>query len=200
MEITIDVPDGKCGDWAVETFTVSIENANFHNLRSSFRSGRYITPGTYKRLVRGNKTIMSNTPSEIRDHIVFIHKAKGNVLINGLGLGMVLKAVLEKPEVTYVTIIENSEDVINLVGPSYINHPKVKIIFADALEYVPPKYVRYNTVWHDIWDDICSDNLDQMKKLHRKYGRRSDWQGSWCRGECEYYLRQEKQQRSYWGW
>jgi hypothetical protein len=31
---------------------------------------------------------------------------------------------------------------------------------------------RYDMVWHDIWDDICSDNLEGMAKLHRKYGDR----------------------------
>ena len=62
---------------------------------------------------------------------------------------------------------------------------KLNIICADALEWKPPKGTRYNAVWHDIWDNICGDNLDDMKKLHRKYGRRTNWQGSWCRDQCE---------------
>lgn len=40
-------------------------------------------------------------------------------------------------------------------------------------------------VWHDVWDYIDANNLTQMHALHRKYGRRADWQGSWCRDQCE---------------
>ena len=58
---------------------------------------------------------------------------------------------------------------------------------ADALEYKPPRGEQYDVVWHDIWPNICTDNLPEMHKLHRKYGRRCNWQGSWCRAEHEYY-------------
>jgi hypothetical protein len=61
-----------------------------------------------------------------------------------------------------------------------------------AFEWKPPKGVRYDAAWHDVWDDICTDNLVGMRKLHRKYGKRCGWQGSWCRGECERSARQER--------
>jgi spermidine synthase len=124
----------------------------------------------------------------------FIYKAEGHVLINGLGLGVCLKAVLEKKEVIKVTVIEKSEDVIKLVAPSF-QDDRVEIINADAFEYKPPKGVVYDVVWHDIWQDICTDNLEQMKKLHRKYGRKCKWQGSWSRKLCEYYERKERRYR-----
>jgi spermidine synthase len=93
--------------------------------------------------------------------------------------------VLEKPEVERVTVIEKSEDVIVLVAPSFSKDNRVQIILADAFEYQPPKGVRYGAVWHDIWDTICGDNLPSMHRLHRKYGRRTEWQNSWCRELCE---------------
>ena len=80
---------------------------------------------------------------------------------------------------------------IKLIAPHY-NDPRLEIIHADAFEWKPPKGVRYNCVWHDIWDYICTDNLPEMHKLHRKYGRRCDYQESWCRSVCEYEKRQEK--------
>lgn len=61
----------------------------------------------------------------------------------------------------------------------------MQIINADAFAYKPPKSKRYGAVWHDIWANICADNLPEMHKLHRKYGRIADWQGSWCRWQCE---------------
>jgi len=131
---------------------------------------------------------MSDTPAEMTDHYSFVRQAKGNVLINGLGIGMVLNAILKNDspasKVEKVTVIEIDQDVIGLVGPHYLRDHRVEIVHADAFDYQPPKGVRYDAVWHDIWDTICTDNLDAMAMLHRKYGRRTDWQGSWCRNEC----------------
>ena len=111
-------------------------------------------------------------------------------MINGLGLGVTLKLVLAKPEVKNVTVIEKSADVIKLVAPTYCEDPRLVILNKDAFEYNPPKGVRYDAVYHDIWNNISSDNLPEMHKLHRKYGRRCAWQGSWCREWCEYYANQ----------
>jgi hypothetical protein len=134
--------------------------------------------------MRHGTVVMSDTPAEKQDHYGFVHAAKGHCLINGLGIGMCLKAVLLKESVTAVTVVEKSADVIALVAPYYTD-PRVEIVHSCAFEYEPPKGVRYGAVWHDIWDNICSDNIEQMKRLHRKYGRRAGWQGSWCRWECE---------------
>jgi predicted membrane-bound spermidine synthase len=131
--------------------------------------------------------IMSDTPAEVADHRELIHVASGSVLLNGLGLGVAARLILAKPVVTDVTIIELSPDVIKLVSP-HISDPRLTIIEADAFTWQPPRGKRFNAVWHDIWDDICSDNLPGMHKLHRRYGRRADWQGSWCRELCEFYL------------
>ena len=193
MLIDINIPDGESGDWKVENFEVKEKDAEHFNMSLMFQGhgARQIRAGNYVRLVRGGTVVMSNTPAEISDHVHFIRKAKGNVLINGLGIGMCLKAVLEKEEVTGVTVIEKSADVIGLVAPHY-QDDRLEIINADAYEYKPPKGVRYDCVWHDIWDFICADNLEEMGKLHRKYGRRCDWQDSWCKWECLQQRREEK--------
>lgn len=190
----MDIPAGTSGEWSVEKFTVSKEDERLGHLRAMFSSssrGRYVPAGTYTRLRCNGSTVMSNTPDEIDDFYEFLHHATGNVLINGLGLGVVLDACLAKPEVTHVTVVEVSEDVINLVGIHFQKKhgDRVTIVQADALEYKPPKGSHFDAVWHDIWTDICADNLPEMKKLHRKYGRVADWQGSWCRYLCEYYNR-----------
>jgi len=179
IDTTVDVPDGVSGDWRVETFEV--EKPSIYLLLK----GRPVEPGTYKRLMFKNEVIMSNTPAEVRDFMYFVWKAKGNVLINGLGLGVVLKAVLQMP-VRSVTVIEISEDVIKLVAPIF-NDPRVTIIQADAMTWKPPSGMYYNAVWHDIWTSICETNLDDMKFLHRRYGKRCDWQASWCREELDRY-------------
>lgn len=175
----VDLPEGKIGRWAVEKFTV--DRVDFHSL---FR-GREVPLGeTFTRLTRGNTVVMSDTPAEMRDHYAPVVKATGSCLLNGLGIGMVLKAILKKPDVTDVIVVELSQEVIDLVAPHYTD-PRVRIVHDSAFNYQPPKGKRFQMVWHDIWDYICGDNLPEMHRLHRKYGRRADWQGSWCRERCE---------------
>ena len=152
--------------------------------------GDYCPAGTYKRLRRGSTVVMSNTKMEVDTNRAFVRAATGRVLVNGLGLGMVLTALLKKPDVASITVIENSPDVIALVAPTFASDPRVTIIHADALEWRPAKGEKFDAVWHDIWDDISSDNLQDMKTLHRRYGRRADWQGSWMRHMCERQLRE----------
>lgn len=187
MKINVEVPASTSGDWSVEDFTVSREDAELFNVRANFQPGRRsIEAGDYKKLVYKNDIIMSNTPAETRDCMYFIRIAVGNILINGLGLGIVVAALLKKPSVLSIIVIENSDDVIKLVAPSF-KDKRVKIIHMCAFDYAPPRGIKYDYVWHDIWTNICTDNLREMHKLHRKYGKRSKWQGSWCRELCESY-------------
>lgn len=184
------VPEGTKGNWRVERFEVSKHDADFENMRAMFGGGRHIRPGIYTRLMRGHTVVMSDTPAEKRDHYWPVHVANGHCLLNGLGLGMVLNAMLMKPTVTKVTVVELSKDVIDLVGPHYQNlyGNMLEIVNADAFTYKPTAK-SYGVVWHDIWDGICSDNLESMTKLKRKYGRRAEHQGCWCEAETRYYAR-----------
>lgn len=192
MPATIDlipkcnIPEGFSGDWKVKRFTVSEEDAAFHNLRCRIkRDGRSIRAGTYTKLCFNGAIVMSDTPAEMSDHAKFVRLARGRVLINGLGLGMCAVAVLEKPEVEHVTVIEKSHHVYRLVAPHIIARyeDRVTIYEADALTWKPPTGERWDVVWHDIWTDICSDNAKEMTGLKRKYGRRCWWQGCWCEDE-----------------
>jgi hypothetical protein len=185
----VDVPEGQSGDWEIKRFTVSPEAAQLEALRAIFSSNRGlgVPEGTYTKLSHKQRgIIMSDTPDEIRDHLEFIHNAEGNVLINGLGLGMVTRACLQKEEVQSVTVVEISGDVIKLVGPWITKIAQdlgkaLTIVHADALTWKSPKGQRYNAIWHDIWDNICGDNLATMHRLHRRYGKFCDWQASWAR-------------------
>jgi hypothetical protein len=175
--------------WRVEEFVVTPEQAEMNWLRSVVsRSshGRYVPAGTYRRLMRDGKTVMSDTPDELQDLWEFKRRAKGKVLINGLGLGCAVRMALAKPEVTHVAVIEIDQEVIDLVGPSLNGGDRLQICCGDALTWRSFPGACWDVVWHDIWDDMCADNLVEMKLLHRRYGRRSGWQGSWGRANIEY--------------
>ena len=69
---------------------------------------------------------MSTTPFEQRTNRTAFYDATGRVLINGLGLGMLLAAILRKPDVKRVRVIEHDADVIALVGPTFATDERVK--------------------------------------------------------------------------
>lgn len=187
-EFKVNVPEGTSGKWSVEHFTVTKAGSEFDRVRAFVAgSDRYVPEGTYTKLMRGGSIIMSDTPDEIRDHIGAIQRASGRCLVAGLGLGMVASAMLQKPEVDHVTIIEVSPDVIALVGPWLTERfpGRVTIIEADILSWEPPKGEKWSAAWFDIWEEICGDNIDDMKKLHRRFARRATWKGSWARAQVE---------------
>ncbi len=189
MGYKVPVPVGRRGEWTIGTKTVTKDEADRHQLHAAINGhGRYTPPGNYTGLANRDGIVMSDAPDERRDMWDPVRRARGQVLINGLGLGLVAGCCLEKPEVDSVVVIEISQDVIDLVAPHYYkryDRARLEIIRADALTYQPPKGDEYDVVWHDIWPDICSDHLPQMHTLHRKYGRRTLWQGSWCRRMME---------------
>jgi len=174
----VDIPAGTIGSATV----AKINTADYpiDTIRYAL-DGRGCVPGEYTTLRINGRLVMSDTTAEVRDHLSAIWKAHGRCLINGLGLGVVVKAMLAKPEVEHIDVVENNADVIALVGPNY-SDPRVTIHHADAYDIQWEAGLRWNVAWHDIWYDICEDNLPEMARLHRKYGRRCDWQDSWCKG------------------
>src|SRR5687767_12059528 len=151
----VALPEGCAGPWIVERFTVPTVRKG----RAPF--WRELPVGTYTRLRhREHGIVMSDTPNEMLDHREPVSRARGHCLINGLGLGMVLAAVLKLPDATDVTVVEADRDVIDLVGPAYAGDPRLAIVNADAFKYQPPQGQRYSMVWHDIWDGIRTANLE----------------------------------------
>lgn len=195
------VPEGQSGDWKVSRVTVSKKDEEIDRLRAMcnpHRPFRFCPAGDYTKLSCNRMIVMSDTPDEIRDHMSMIEAAKDNILITGLGLGMVLQACLNKDEVAHATVIEQPTDVISLVGKHYqqMFGDRLTIINADAMTWTPPKDIRYGAVWHDIWNEINGDNIEEMRILRKRYQKISDWQGMWC-----YHLvKKENRKRSRSAW
>jgi len=195
----VSVPEGTSGIWTIEKFEVGESGVgNIRNQISAFTTGRTVPDGNYTRLCRGLTTVMSDTPDEYKDCVGAIYNSKGKVLIVGLGLGMVLQEITKRPEVNHVTVIEKSHGVIELVSEHYnkMFGDKINIIEADIFKWKPKKEDHWDCVWFDIWDDLCTDNLSEMATLHRRFGRKADWKGSWGKEFLQYKRDQER--RNYW--
>ena len=110
--------------------------------------GRVKAGEAYTLLHVNGKLVMSDTTDEWIDHIDFIHEARGRVLIHGLGLGCALQAILLKPEVEHVDVVEISQDVLDVISP-YHADPRVTFHQGDAFEMARrwPRGSRWDAVW-----------------------------------------------------
>lgn len=174
----------------VRRLVIDPDRASLERTLASFSStmrGRFVPEGTYTQLYVDGHMWMSDTPDEMRDHLEPFWKAQelgGRILVNGLGSGMILGAFLKLPNVEHIDVVEKDERVARLIG-RYYDDERVTIHVADALHMAWPTGSRWTMAWHDIWLHISAENLDDMKRLHRKYGRRVQWQASWARYQCE---------------
>jgi hypothetical protein len=192
----------KRGPWEISTFTVDQEHENIERMRavlSNSAGGRFVVAGEYTSLLRDGNVIMSDTDDELLDMIEFHHLLGWadvkRVVINGLGLGVALKMCLAHETVEHVDVVELDENVISLAD-WITDDPRVHVHQGDAYTYKFPPGTKWDVAWHDIWDEIDQDN--DFETLHRRYGHRVHWQGSWARGLAERV--QAKREREWERW
>ena len=173
--------DKKQGNAAIEHFTVWE-----HDFRAIYRDG--LEPNKeYVRLMIDGEIMMSDAPMEKETNYEAVSEAHGDVLVGGLGIGLILLPMQEKEEVKTITIIEQNQNVIDIVGSQLPLNDKVKIIHADIFDHNPTR--KFDCVYLDIWPDICTDNADGMKMLIKKYSDYlTDTPYSWCRAWQEKYV------------
>lgn len=198
----VDVPHGVSGKWSIRGITVTEAMAEFDRLRSMFSgTGRFVPPGTYTGLFRGETIVMSDTPNELLDASSFVHWAEGQVLIAGLGLGCVPYALSKKPNVTSIDIVEISPDVIALVAPWLKSKtPKVNIIEGDINTWTPPQSPDesppyWHHAWFDIWDNIIGDNKKHFARLRRRYAKYIGSPHFWCEREVNRQYNHDRRSR-----
>lgn len=131
--------------------------------------------------------MMSDTPME-RESNQEILNAYGDVLIGGLGLGMIPFALQRNPSVKSICIIEKESDVIELVGKQIIellniSVPHVHIIQDDVFDY-PATHAaeRYDTIYMDIWPYYGHGMQDDMTRLKQAYApllKENGWFSCW---------------------
>ena len=191
------IPEARVGDAIVEHFDVSDRDSAFTRLRDTLNPGRpgreYIPPGRYARLRIGGKLVMTDTAMERESNCAVVREARGDVLIAGLGLGMIVVPIARKPEVRSVTVIERSADAIALVMPplgKYLDDTasKLIVVLADAFTWRPAKGAAWDTIYFDIWSNISTGNLREIVRLKRKFRQRirlGGWMGAWMQRELQ---------------
>jgi hypothetical protein len=151
------IPVGWCNYWFIKKAFISIATPTFRYGKAvTLPEGLYtflhrITDDTMYKATPG-EVVMEDTPFELRTHLGFVMRARGRVLITGLGLGCVIRGLLANPNVEHVVCIENSPDVLQLVAP-HMPKDRLSIIEAEALEWTAKNQESFDCAWHDLWTD-----------------------------------------------
>ena len=96
---------------SIKIVDISEKEARLYNLGCIMndRPIMMLEAGTYTNLYVDGSIMMSDTPMEQGTNLEFIRKAHGDVLIGGLGIGLILYNLREKVDkgiVTSITVME----------------------------------------------------------------------------------------------
>lgn len=178
----------KVGKAEIDIMDFTQKELSFSMLRNGLRQDRYA------RLRIDGECMMSETPMEHDTNWDFVCHAHGDVLIGGLGIGMIILAIQDCPEVHSITVLEHSQDVIDAVKPQLPLNDKVRVIKADVFAYKPDR--RYDCIYMDIWAEISTDVYPEMVRLKRRYGHylkpKTESPKRFNHCWCEYYARTGK--------
>lgn len=135
--------------------------------------GYFDTEFSYPTVFENGVEWMAIKPNEIETMKEPIRKARGRVLVYGLGIGYFAYMASQKQEVDSVTIIERDQNVIDLfeecILPQFPNKNKISIVKSDAFDYAKNEMKKgsFDYVFTDLWHDV-SDGVDLYVKM-KKY-------------------------------
>ena len=172
----------------ITRFHISEDEARMYNIRTLMNYGsgmERVDSGDYIRLHVNGMLMMSDTRMEKITNTEFIKNAHGEVMIAGLGIGLILENLIplyESGEVTRIVVYEKYQDVIDLVAHRYMDRLPLEVRCEDIMTYKPQKEEKYDTLYFDIWPDVDEKNLDDIRVLHNRWkSHKKDgaWMGSW---------------------
>ena len=166
---------------------------------SQYRNKKYLSSFTvgkeytilYDKTI--NKTMMSNHEFELLTNQKFLDSAKGDVLVFGLGLGLIIHPLLQDSDIKSVDIVEVDMGLIDEVYPILLScdtKTKISIFTEDAFIFETEKM--YDTIYFDIWSKIDEIAFGEMKLLANKFKKNlkpGGWIDSWCSEEENYELK-----------
>lgn len=200
--------------YTIDTIVLSeshVEREHIRNYRNSWLTRGLKADFPYVRLKKnGEGIMMSDTPMERNTNRDFIQRANGDVIIFGLGLGLVILPLLKNQNVKSILVVELYQDLIDLVQPILKKHDtenKLTIIQGDCFyaHKSIPKEKKFDCVYGDIWIEISTDNYEEMKVLTKNWKNRINRENSnafidhWMKDYLKKELAKEKRESyRYW--
>lgn len=147
----------KIGSFTIEKTTIAKGTILdiYNSKEGRITKGKYAFDYPLVKLVEDGHTWMSDSQLEVESAIGAISAARGNVLIGGLGIGLLPTFIMKKKSVNRIDIVELYQEVIDLVFP-YIKTPKMNIINDDIFHYLDITPNMYDFIHIDIWGSITA--------------------------------------------
>ena len=142
---------------------------------------RMAEPGIFARLLVNGQLMMTDAPMERRTNAEVVERAHGDVLIAGLGLGMILMPIVQNPKVKRVLVVEKYKDVVDVIEPQLRkalgrSESKLAIMIDDVITMDLPKRgsqaaqsFQFDIIYFDIWPTVGVDNLKDISLLRRRF-------------------------------
>lgn len=148
--------------------------------------GRYVKLLVYSEEREKWEVMMSDTPHEREETRRALRGLRGDVLIAGLGLGMLVHAAARKRSVRSVTVVELNPEIIRLVGPTL---PKnVRVVQGDARTWLPDDGATFDSIFLDIWPNIGDEMHAETQTMLAHYApllRAGGWMEAWLQYELD---------------
>ena len=145
------IPDGEIGEYRIHNCTESTGEDSWLNYvnYASVPSGNYTV--LYRRFGTSYLNIMQDTDREYTEHDWLTQRMSGDILIGGLGIGMVHIPLLASNDVTSVTVVESEQAVIDLVWDYCAKDDRFTLVHDDIHTWTPPEGSSWDVGWFDTW-------------------------------------------------
>lgn len=159
--IEVSIPEGKSGDFEIAHYT----NKTADNGWLGYLGNKKETHLNYTVLLKNGLSmpIMQDSEAEYNEHQWLWDNATGDVLIGGLGIGLVNQVLISNPNITSITIIEKYQDVINLVWDNCAKDERFTLIHADINTWEIPADSHWDIGWFDTW--ISEGDFQEYKNV-----------------------------------
>ena len=179
--IEVDIPEGTSGDYEIAIYTDETTEKDWQ-LYLSMPKCANESSDSWTVLLKENclMPIMQNSDAEYVEHQWLWDTMTGDILVGGLGIGMINQALIDNPDVTSVTIIEISQDVVDLVWDDCPKDDSFSLIVADFETWTPPEGTTYDVIWCDAWLVDNSLTYSAYRNLMtERYSQYTDNIGFW---------------------
>ena len=163
-----DYPHIKLGDWSITTRRQAEGIYKMQDIGSF-----YYVPNVIDLTVlsQGNKVWFTDEPRQMYAMAeIGLFRAEGNVVVGGLGLGLIHSFLKHNPMVTSITTIEIAPELEKLVWP-YVNVGK--LIIGDFYKVLPQLNEPIDTIYTDFIfgniDDKTWEELNVQREFCTRY-------------------------------
>ncbi len=109
---------------------------------------------------------MVDDPPHWRAMEIYAEHSEGDVLCAGLGLGLIVHALARNPKVASITVVEQSQDVIDLISPHLPTDKHITIVKDDWYGIYRRAEHRWGGIIVDIW--VANGAAEKQDQFHHE--------------------------------